>query len=302
MGLEPAPRISPVAPAPSLLTSAREMPNVTWVSGISFGTGCQPSMQLPYCPIDIRREDAEDQGLASLFPFWVYTPLLCELGAGSTNLGDLPVFAREATEAHTAAAIAETLWMGTGYDATDDTSPTLRNSAQDVSGAAAIDLDDGVAQLLAHYELASGGEGGAMVHMPSPLSVYALGGGAGGARICWPEGNIYRGPLGSIVVPGPGYPIGSSATGADGHGPAPAPGQDGPYDGNGNAEAWIYVTGPVEYATGAVEVIPEEERDRTPPMTNRYEVWGQRPAIVRFDPCKVFATKVINPAPLPEIS
>lgn len=302
MGFEPAPRIEPVAPGPSLLTSARPLPNVTWVSGIGFGTGCQPSHPMAYCPIDVDREDAETQGLAHLFPFWIYTPLVCNYGAGAQNLADLPTFAEHATETHTAAGIASTLWMGTGYADDDDTSPTLRNAAEDVAGAAAVQLDDGVAQLLAHYELATGGEGGALIHLPSTLSVYALGGGAGGARLCWPEGTFYRGPLGSVFVPGPGYPLGSSVTGPDGYGPGSGDNSTGHYAGNAPGESWVYVSGPVEYAVGAVEVVPENERDRTPPMTNLYEIWGQRPAIVRFDPCKVFATKVINPAPTPEIS
>lgn len=295
---EPAPRIMPVPPGPSLLTSAQRVPGTDWRSGIRFATGCQRSSQLPYCPVGVDRNDADVQGVSASLPFWVYTPLACDIGSGTVNLAELDPFANALNETHTASGIAETLWMGTGYDALDDVSPTLRNSAVDVSGGGVFDLDDGVAQLLVHYERGTGGEGGAMVHIPSALGVYALGGGAGGARICWPEGTLYRGPFGSTVVLGPGYPNGFSPGGPFGHGPGDAD----DFAGNEAGQAWIYVTGPVEYDVTPVEVVPDDAGRRMPLRTNRYELWGQRQAIVRFDPCKVFATMVTNPAPLPEVS
>lgn len=301
MGYEPAPRIDPVAPAPSLLTSARPLPSVEWRTGVSWTPACQPTYVNEYCSGGVPRSAPNVRATEHTVPFRIYTPLLCDRFAGEVNLADLEPAARALTEVHTAKGIAEALWMGSGLLATDTALPTLRNSAFDVNATATPDLDDAVAQLLAHYEIATDGEGGALVHMPSPLAVYALGGGAGGARICWPEGNIYRGPLGSVIVPGPGYPIGQSASGANGYGPGP---EGGPYLGNAPAEAWLYVTGPVEYAVSPVKVIPEEEADRTvgPARTNLYELWGERQAIVRFDPCKVFATKVVTPVVLPEVS
>lgn len=299
MGYEPAPRIDPVAPAPSLLTSARQLTDVDWRTGVQWTPACQPTYVNEFCAGGTNRTTPNVRATEHVVPFTVYTPLLCDRFAGEVNLADLPDAARALTETHTAKAIAEALWLGTGTPASDTAIPTLRNTAFNVDAASVSELDDGVAQLLVHYEIATDGEGGAVVHMPSGLAVYALGGGAGGARLCWPEGNVYRGPLGSLFVPGPGYPNGQSAAGANGNGPGP---EGGPYLGNGPDESWIYVTGPVEYAASPVVVLPEDDGDRSVVRTNLYEVWGERQALVRFDPCKVFATKVTNPAPMPEVS
>jgi hypothetical protein len=302
MEYQPVGRIDPVTPSPSLLTSARRMRGIDWSTGIQWTPVCQPSDVAEYCSGGTNRTAAIARATEHVVPFTIYTPLACDRFAGGVNLADLPDAARALTEVHTAKAIAEALWLGRGLLSSDTTIPTLRNASFDVGANATADLDDAVAQLLVHYEIASDGEGGATIHMPSELAVYALGGGAGGARICWPEGDFYRGPLGSVVVPGPGYPNGQSATGAGGYGPGP---EGGPYLGNAANEAWLYVTGPVEWdAEETVRVLPEAEADRTvgPARTNLYEVWGERRAIVRFDPCKAFATKVTNPAPLPEVS
>lgn len=303
MSTAPAPIIDPVAPAPSLLTSARPLPgDVDWTrGGATWSPVCQPTNVQPWCSGGATLGGPNARARVSSVPFTIYTPLACDRMSGEVNLSDLEPAARALTEVHTAKAIAEALWLGAGYAAADSAVPTLRNSAFNAANVAIADLDDAIASLLVHYEIATDGEGGALIHMPSALAVYALGGGAGGARICWPEGNIYRGPLGSVVVPGPGYPNGVSVTGATGYGPG-APG--GPYQGNANNESWVYVSGPVEYAVTPVRVVPEDDADRTvgPARSNLYELWGRREAIVRFDPCKVFAVKVTSPVVLPEVS
>lgn len=299
MGYEPAPRIRPVAPTPSLLTVARALPSgINWSTGISWTPVCQPSFGLQWCPPAVNRSLGNTLAAVHTMPFLVYTPQSCSM---PLDTADMEQAARDLTEIHTANAIADALWMGTGLpaDSVDNTIPTLRRSGFDVSAAGAIDLDDGVAQLLAHYEDCTGGSGGAIIHMPSELLVYALGGGAGGARLCWPEGSFYRGPAGSMVCAGPGYPNGRTPPGPFGSGPQIAAGN---YQGAEVNTAWIYVTGPVEYAVSPVRAIPEEERDRIPVRTNIYEVWAERDAIVRFDPCCVFATEVINLSPMPELS
>lgn len=305
MSYEPAPRIRPVAPGPSLLTAARPLPTgLNWSTGIAWSPMCQVSYNLPYCPPAVNRTAAADQEQVHTMPFVIYTPVSCDL---PVDEADLDQAITDATEVHTAAAIAAALWMGDGLptDAQDNNIPTLRRSAWDVSidpddeDTTVMDLDDGVAQLLAHYEECTGGQGGALIHMPSQLVTYALGGGAGGARICWPEGTNYRGPSGSLIVPGPGYPNGRTPRGPFGAGPQLGANN---YMGNEANTSWIYVTGPVEYAVSPVRAIPEEQRDRVIPRTNIYEFWGERDAIVRFDPCCVFATEVANPAPMPEVS
>jgi hypothetical protein len=297
---EPAPRIRPEAPGPSLITAARTLPTgINWSTGIAWTPVCQPSFGLKWCPPAVNRSLGNTLAAVHTMPFLIYTPQSCAL---PLDTADMEQVVRDLTEVHTAYGLADALWMGTGLpsDTEDNTCPTLRRSAMDVSpSGSALDLDDGVAQLLAHYEDCTGGSGGAVIHMPSELLVYALGGGAGGARLCWPEGTIYRGPAGSKVVAGPGYPNGRTPPGPFGAGPQIGVNN---YQGSEVNTAWIYITGPIEYAVSPVRALPEGEHDRVPVRTNIYDVWGERDAIVRFDPCCVFGTEVINLSPMPELS
>lgn len=300
MGYEPLGRIRPVPPSPSLLTSARPLPDVNWSTGIAWATSCVESSVQPFCP-GTNRAEGVDRELAYSMPFSIYTPVVCDMPVDGADLEQLVV---DATEAHTPAAIATALWMGgSAYDADDTEQVTLRRVATNVSQANPLDLDDGFASLLTHYQLCTGGYGGAVIHMPGTLLTAALGGGNGGARLCWPEGDKYRGPHGCTVVAGPGYPEGFSVDGPNGHGPRYDDAPTELFWGNEPGTAWIYVTGPIEYATTSpVRVLPETERDRTTVRQNKYELWGEREAIVRFDPCCVFALEVWNMTPLPEVS
>lgn len=298
----PAPRISPVPPSPSLLSSARQLPgNLDWERGIEWATGCYDSFVKEFCPASPTLDVAADGTFVHTHPFTIYTPIVCDVT--TVEMGDVEARATEITDAHTAYHLARALWMGDGLPPgdVDDEYPTLRRSAVALNQADAVDLDDGVAALLAEYEQCSGGQGGALIHLPSLMVPFALGGGSGGARVCWPEGTFYRGPLGSVVVPGPGYPFGSSPDGPDGYGPLTGTGPDA-YEGNAADEVWVYITGPVEYALTEVRAMPESEQDRLVNFTNRYEVWGMREAIVRFDPCCAFAVLVNNPVPTSEVS
>lgn len=301
MAYEPIGRIRPVPPTPSLLTSARPLSeDVNWSTGISWITSCIASFSQQYCPPGSLMKGA-GRTVVHTMPFVIYTPISCTMPV--SDGADLEALAVEATEAHTPAALAHALWMGsTEYDIADTTQPTLRRSAVDVSHASPVDLDDGVAALLTHYQLCTGGNGGAVVHMPGTMLAAALGGGNGGARLCWPEGNLYRGAHGSTFVAGPGYPEGFNIDGPNGAGPKFASSPDR-YWGTEAGSAWIYVTGPIEYAvSNPIRIIPETERDRTTPLQNKYDFWAERDAIVRFDPCCVFAIEVWNQSPNPEVS
>jgi hypothetical protein len=326
MGYEPIGRIRPVAPAPSLLTAMRPLPEgVNWSTGISWSTGCQPSYNWSRCPdldtlvlrmqeggihaeitvIDGQRFKAvpADRNVVHSMPFTIYTPYLCtDAGTmGERAIGDAESFVTDLTEAHTAAQIAAALWMGDGYADDDLLQPTLRRSAE-LAHDDVLDLDDGIAALLLQYQLCTGGNGGAIIHMPGALLTGALGGGGGGARICWPEGQTYRGPHGCLVVAGPGYPEGSSLDGPGGHGPILDPDLPNTYMGNDADTSWVYVTGPVEFAVTDVKPFPEDPADRFVQRQNYHGLFGEREAIVRFDPCCVFAVEVTNPVPLPEVS
>ncbi len=303
-GKQPIERIPLVAPTPSILTSARPLPNVEWGTGIAWTpTPCfGASHNWERCQDG--ENEKEVSGAAAPVatePFTIYTPVQCEWV--TTEGGDrLTAIATELTEVHTARQIARALWMGEGLtdvaDATYGKPPTLRRSATDVSSAlnGVAPLDDVVAYLLYRYEACTGGNGGAVLHIPTVLIPGALGGGDGGARVAWPEGSIYRGPLGSVISPGPGYPHDSSAQGANGYGPLVVDSNPEQYKGNGYNSSWIYISGPVEYAVTDVAAPNEDDERRTPLRYNRYEVIAEREAIVRFDPCCVFAALATNTA------
>lgn len=307
------------APVPSILTTARDRTSdnfglaplpvngtqpegglggstVAWRTGVTWSpTTCQPSGNWEQCVAPEDRassEKDEDDGTmtpVTFSPFWSYTPLSCEW---TTMPEDVDKAAEALTEAHAAYSVARALWLGEGYGAAD-TTPTLRNSAVDVTpGGAAVDLDDAVATVLGAYEQGTGGNGAATVHIPGIMFVGALGGLPGGGRVCWPEGQQYRGALGSLVSPGPGYPWGASTAGADGYGPQTDVGPPALYAGNAEDEVWVYVTGPVEYALS-----PIIRLSPTPGLQQRrnvHEVIAERQAVVRFDPCSVWACRAYN--------
>lgn len=227
--------------------------------------------------------------------FGFYTPMECDWTLNHARVIDA---ARVVTDVNTAYAFGRALWFGEGLPA-DDTQPTLRRVAQDISvGGAAANLDVVVAALLSEYEVASGGSGGAVLHIPSVLMTGALGGIPGGGRVADIVGNYYRGPLGSVVSPGPGYMHGATTAGPDGAGPL----QSGSvattnevYKGNATNEVWVYVTGPVEYAQSPIFVNSVDDAlAGTDWRKNQFEAWANRFGIIRFDPCAVFAAKAVN--------
>lgn len=303
-GKQPIERIPLVAPVPSLRSSARPLPSVDWSTGIAWTpTPCfGVSHNWERCQVgDPEKEESGSSAPVATEPFTIYTPVKCAYF--STEAGErLTVIADELTEVHTDFQLARALWMGDGLtdvaDATYGKVPTLRRSATDVSSAlnGTAALDDVVAVLLSNYERCTGGNGGAVLHVPTVLIPGALGGGDGGARVAWPEGTIYRGPMGSVISPGPGYPHDSSAAGANGYGPLASAGPPEVYKGNGYNEVWVYISGPIEYALTDVAPPNTEEERRIPARYNIYEAIGERQAIIRFDPCCVFAARATNTA------
>lgn len=328
--LQPVNRIDPVAPVPSLLTSARDRTNddfggsspvpagaeaglpegalvpssAAWRTGMAWNpVACQKSYIERRCDAPTRQNPSELTAPVGTDAFRIYTPLSCDWTLRAQG-EQLARDAQDLTEAHLAYGLARALWMGEGLpahvtvngDATQRP-VTLRRAAVDVSiGGVSADLDDAVSALLSNYEQCTGGLGGATLHVPSVLMPGALGGIAGGGRIAWPEGNLYRGALGSIVSPGPGYPHGGHAQGPDAFGPETGAGTE-VYKGSALDEVWVYVSGTVEYAKSPIEVLPVDDVERRNwGRTNTYEVWAQREAIVRFDPCCVFAALVKNTA------
>lgn len=67
-------------------------------------------------------------------------------------------------------------------------------------------------------------------------------------------------------------------------------GPDGATGAEANVAGWVYATGPVEYAFGA-PLSPEGTIAGDNDVNNRYVV-AERPGILRFDPCQVFAVLI----------
>lgn len=309
-------------------TTSQQVPYEQWSMGVSWSpVGCNPAHNVNQCvdpalgaePLDFdynaypwmrpRVELADPQiavkpdaydagGVIDVNPFFYLTALVCTRPV--ERPGDLDTDAKNLVDAQAARAIARALWLGDGLDAD---AISLRSTAVDITDAAGDTLAQAMASLYAHYEAATGGLGGATYHIPAEL-IFA----AGSQWLIRQEGNLYRSQMNSLVSPGPGYPIGESEEGDDGFGPGIwIAGEGGNvfsgFAGNDADEAWLYISGPVEYALaqpGDPGYLLHQGGDLYTRQQNRYETWAERLAIVRFDPCAVFACKITNPA-VPEV-
>lgn len=323
---EPIGPIPVQVPTPSILTTAKPRTNddfgarvslpgevdppegalpplkSSWKTGVSWvQTACAESVGMQQCPtaddVEMTNMTPDAYGLVTSSPFWMFTAIECEW---TTTPGEVDAASEALTDARAAYHLSRAVQLGEGIGDLDLTGefprPTLRSSAQVAPGGdTARPLEDAFALLQAAYTQGTQGLGGQMIHMPDPLSVYALGGGDGGV-VMKQEGNFYRGPNGAVVSTGPGYPVGASSDGADGYGPMI---DDDPatYAGTDEDEVWIYMTGPVEYALSAVVPVPDTSSFL---RQNRKLAWTMRQLIFRFDPCAVWAALVQSPVPFGE--
>lgn len=301
---EPVAPVRVLAPSPSLLTSAFEArweysayrTGIEWMSDV-----CQPSYLEELCAPyddDEGREAAGTRVRSTTVPFTVYTPFACE-ELTPESAAKFEDSLREIALARRAYMLARALWMGEGVpssvtdsEGTEVLPATLRDVATDVSvGGGADDIDDVFAQLLLAYEEATQGLGGQTLHVPSSIIPAIL-----EANLIKLDGNRYVTAMGATVSPGPGYPSGPSETGENGAGPF-TPTSPGPsYAGNDLGEAWVYITGPVEYSFDELVILPDEDERRMDRRTNRYEMWAVQHGVVRFDSCSAFAALVASPA------
>lgn len=303
MTYQPTDPIPTVAPRPSLLTSARPLPaGLNWRSGIQFrDTGLHVHGAWPY-QAGADHDDKESgtsSGLAAFRPVLLYVPLDCDFVTLGTE-DNWTAEAEEALEAGSAFKLARTLAGGVATDewANDPDcdagiNPTLSQpypgeafgsapagvtDANAVVGTAGIHPLAALGELLAAYSDATH-VGGATVHVEVRVLPHLLATGAVNA-----QGDIYVGPLNSIVVPH--VELVGPATDAAGAPDAPAA-----------ANSWMYASGPVEYALGAARLLPEERSQRFygAGRTNQWSVIAERQAIVRFNPSTVFAAEALAP-------
>lgn len=332
----PIGHIEPVPPVPSLLTSARllgtngqsiaadrmevgtglvvtpddqgryldgqdnerTVSRYTWATGVAWNqANCVLSHPKRRClPDGFTTVAPEGFGPAvQTDAFFQYVTMECEMLSDVTYPQLLEV-ARSVADATAAWAVAQALWFGHPSLPDDPTQPTLRRNAQDVSGGVGLAFALAVARLLSEYAEATGGKGGAVLHVPDVL-IPPL-------QSTWllrQQGDVYLGPLGCVISPGPGYPHGTFADGPLAPGPLKTETPDhgvtpSTYFGTPSSAEWIYCTGPLQYALGDIRMLPEDEIAQRGFLTqNKTDVWAERQAIVRFDPCTVFAALANNP-------
>lgn len=340
---QPIPEIAPEAPSPSLLTSARDRTaqwGDLWRSGIAWPSTCQRPLVFPRCAIGvidtdgdisvgtIERETGDTPTVLSFSePFELYQPLSCNWVTDS-HADRLAGLSESLADAHTSFALARALWHGDGLGLDTD-QVTLQNCALPTNPDTTTGIESGVSlfdsfretltlafALLMHaYAQATGGLGGAMIHLPITLLPWAV-----ANNLIYREGALYRGPGGIIVVSDAGYPVNGDfslqsvgvALGGSGDpdvenldaldyiklGPVSGTDSNGTphYTGADSTFSYVYISGPVEYALGPITVLPEADAERRNFMRqNSYDVWGRRDAIFRFDCCSVFGIKVSDP-------
>lgn len=313
MAGQPVDPIKPNAPTPSLLTSARTLRSVGieykptldengipsspgWQQGITFrDTSLLIGGRWPYSPGGAHADKAAAvQAQVPIFmPFMVYLPVQCdELTFARDEI--LMAEAMANAEAETAWAIARELWTGETVNSVVVNNPALQLPYPGpVGGPAGVfpaanilaGLADPVVamgNLIQAYEDATH-KGGAMIHVPAIAIPYLL-----AEKVIGQQGDVYIGPMGTIVVPGPGYPT----TGPTG--PKTAIASSGTLAAANTA--WMFITGPVEWDVTPIVIRPEDKAMRFyDNRTNLWRVWAERQAIYRFDPSAVFVQAVNVP-------
>lgn len=284
-GVQPVAGITPKPPTPSLLTVARTLPaGVNWHSGISWRSAtCAPGYRYRYCG-DGEKEEPNRISKPQFFPYAIYVPYACDwVRPDNTNEYGYTDDAKAQLDAVTPWHMSRELWTGE----TDFYNPSLRSAAVDLSADAPVHPVTALGALLEAYfdcpadadddndtDLGSG-SGTPIVHVPYSALISLI-----ANHVVNQQGDYYVGPN-CFVSPGPGYPTGRDAAPANAN------------EGEGEPDAWMYISGSIEYALGDITVLDDDFDHRT----NRYVAYPERWVIHRFDPCCVFAIGAYVPSP-----
>lgn len=299
-GFQAIPGIKVKPPPVSLLSVATNLsgqlgnPGVgggpAWKSGVAWrSAACAPGYRWSYCGYNDStvKQDPADINAPGFLPYTIYVPYRCDwvtterqptTEGGSIGASDYRQDANDELEAVTPFHVSQELWTGS----IEADNPSLENSAVDVTGSGAVHPVTALGTLMDAWASGSAdhnsqGGGIPVIHAPWSIVVSLI-----ANHIISQQGDAYYGP-GCYVSPGPGYPT-------DGSG-----GPNGDDAGEGNV--WMYLSGPVEYALGDPEEIPDDESAHWDRRANAWQVWAQRQAIHRFDPCSVFAVETYVPSP-----
>lgn len=303
------PRILEPPAEVSLLTTGYELPadipyqntgGMQWADGLSFPYSCTTAHGLPgVCgqSDEVIVPAEPDVEYAAYFePFIIeQVGTMCGWPTKPNAAQALNTVLHDA-DALAPAPIARNLWSGAYYMTTPAfntttgvyTNPTLMDAATIVTGGStAQDPLNGIARLIEAVRQATGGKGGIIVH--------------GTEKLVPSLGMFGMATLRSGRLLGPGFAYSPGPNNPSDEGGSWGP--DGAAEASG--EAWVYATGRVEWGLGPIwqgynqstALAEIDKRIFFDYKTNLWQVKLERLAIVRFNPCAVYAVKVRIPAP-----
>lgn len=304
-GAQPIDGLRPVAPEPSLLTvvdplrqgrqpspnsePAADLPGSDlarpfWRSGVSWRAascevGHREAQCLPGGPTRAEKAESDAIDEVTFRPYTLYVPWKCEWVVPGTE-GDYGYDqdALSQLEAVTAWNVSQEVWTGSADAGHVDggINPSLESSASLIgTGGVGASAVWAIGRLLQAY-FDGGGGGNPVLHIPVVVVPELQRQG-----VISQVGGGLRGPVGSRVSPGPGYPV-EGAVGPGGEVAA-------------EGEAFMYVTGPVEFDATPPRILNDVQSRHWDRRTNIYELIAERFAIHRFDPCTVFGVLIDVP-------
>jgi hypothetical protein len=243
---------------PSLFSASRRRDDWTgWEAGVSFSSGCHSAHTWPRCDAEPAEKIVQHDTPVTFDPIVVYKALSCEW---VLDTGELDTRARSIVDATTAQEVARAI-LGGETDHGPTGNPSLASAAMP---AASGSLTDTIGQLLAARADCPGRH---VLWVPVGVLPALM-----AHNLVHTEGDALVGPGGALVV------ADNSST--------PIPTGDSPEaPADGAGEAWLYLSGPIEYEVGPINVAASEDERRL----NRYEPVAERLAVYRFDPCCIFA-------------
>jgi hypothetical protein len=265
---------------PTLLNVSRELPGtspitgeqIRWTSGVSSRQeSCSTHFLWPLCP----GPEQEDKCAPTPATYGEFEPVMlerlfeCDQPNSSEDRAETEAEYQRRLQASSPSLLGQMLWEGNA----SSSNPSLQSTAVDLSGGGVVvsSIVGAVGTLLQAFEDTLTGVQ-PVVHIPKLLIAAAE-----SENVAAQSGGVLQGASGTYwVSPGPGYrydegPLDAAPV------PAPIPAPAG--------SAWIFISGPAEYALSPTRVVWEQPDRRTNFVSGRV----QRMGLIRFDTCGVFA-------------
>jgi hypothetical protein len=300
---DPAAPLRPAAPQVTVFSTFQPLATGDWLSGIEFhAEECVTTYDFPYCGTSHADTTLDTRSAAIRFsPFRVYASATCE-SVLPTEDPEYVSLVNDKLDTAISWQIARQLWMGS----IDPAQTTLQSAGKLAVpiGSMGTSVDWAMGALIQKYT-DTAKNGNFTLHAPPRLITYLM-----DKYLIERDGDRYIGPYGQPVAVLEGYPgltasVATNPTTWKASAFGPAKDETGAAHNEGGAvgvapfgqasvdEDWMFISGQVEVAKGPNRVRPDSFRGREmQPRTNRYVVYADTDAIVRFDPCAVFAARV----------